>query len=289
MLTSSEKDYIYQNAYIPEHIADYVAAVSEAEPFLINDFICYRSNDFLVFNGYPLNGVFEELEMKKALDAAIGQFQPAQIVLIASSIPQLEYTSSKSESDAYYRLELANMLINQKVRNMIKHATRKLHCEKSRSIKDEHRQLISEFLTSRELDEAARYLFNRIPEYISAVSSSIIFEARNSSGKLIAFDIAEFGARNYAFYMFNFRSQKDYAPGASDILLYEIINAAKDAGKLFINLGLGINKGVIFFKKKWGAAPFLAYKSCNYNLSEGREFAFLKFLKEKIASLLISS
>jgi hypothetical protein len=267
---------------VPEHITDYVAAISGGEPFLIKDYLCYNSKGVLIFIGYPLKGAFVEGEIKDALDKAIEQARPEQVALIAPAIPQLKYECSKGKADSYYRLDLSNIHIGQKLRNMIKHASRELHCEKRRTLGDEHKQLISEFLNSRKVDEDTQRLFERIPEYVSSVPTAVVFEARDKNGRLIAFDIAEFGAKEYAFYMFNFRSQKDYIAGASDLLLHELIKAAQKEGKSFVNLGLGINEGIVFFKKKWGGAPFLDYKPCNYNLSNSKIHAFFKFLKVRL-------
>jgi hypothetical protein len=67
--------------------------------------------------------------------------------------------------------------------------------------------------------------------------------------------------------MFNFTSDALYVPGTSDFLLSEVIQQAKEENKKYINLGLGINRGVTFFKKKWGGVTFLPYASCLYHLS----------------------
>lgn len=281
MLTASEKDYVFQYAYLPEHITGYVAAISEGEPFLIKDYLCYNRNGYLIFIGYPLKEPFEEIKMKEALDMAIEQIRPKQTVLIAPSIPKLQYPRSESESDCYYRLDPSDLHIHQKLRNMIKRASRELYWEKRGELNDDHMQLISEFLSAYKVSEDTQHLFKRIPKYVSSVSTAAVFTARDRAGSLVAFDIAEFGAKEYAFYMFNFRSQKHYVPGASDLLLRELINTAQEEGKSFINLGLGVNNGVIFFKKKWGGIPFLDYKSCNYNLSNSSIFTFFKFLETK--------
>ena len=66
-------------------------------------------------------------------------------------------------------------------------------------------------------------------------------------------------------YMFNFSSKDRSTPGASDLLLSEIINHARTEQKKYINLGLGINSGVTFFKTKWGGIPFLPYTFCLYS------------------------
>jgi hypothetical protein len=65
--------------------------------------------------------------------------------------------------------------------------------------------------------------------------------------------------------MFNFGSDARYVPGASDLLLSKVIQQAKTEKKKYINLGLGINSGVTFFKEKWGGVAFLPYASCMYH------------------------
>jgi hypothetical protein len=109
-------------------------------------------------------------------------------------------------------------------------------------------------------DSATKFIFQRLPEYAKC-DNTAVYEARNEHGDLLAFDIAEFGARDYAFYMFNIRSRKHNIPGTSDLLLAHIIDRAQVEDKHYINLGLGINDGIAFFKKKWGATPFLKYTS----------------------------
>ena len=41
MITASQQDYINDHAYIPEHIPQYVTAISQTEPFLLGDFLVY--------------------------------------------------------------------------------------------------------------------------------------------------------------------------------------------------------------------------------------------------------
>jgi hypothetical protein len=68
--------------------------------------------------------------------------------------------------------------------------------------------------------------------------------------------------------MFNFSSDTRYVPGVSDLLLSEVIQQAKTEGKKYINLGLGINSGVTFFKEKWGGSAFLPYAFCLFRPSK---------------------
>lgn len=264
MITLLEEDYIMRCAYIPEHLTGYVVAISRSEPFLFRDYLCYYGREHLIFIGYPLKEPFEERGMKEALDSAIERFKPEHVALIAPAISIPKEICYRSESDCYYNLGLSHLHLHQKLRNMIHRASRELYSEKKQELRDEHTQLISEFLNSHKVDDGTRYIFERIPHYVSCISTSRVFSARDKEGRLVAFDVAEFGAKNYAFYMFNFMSRQHYVPGASDFLLYEVIKDAREQGKSFINLGLGISEGITSFKKKWGGIPFLNYEFCLY-------------------------
>jgi hypothetical protein len=150
---------------------------------------------------------------------------------------------------------------------MLSRAGRELSVEKSRDFGKEHKKLIEAFLKTHPVDEATRFIFERTGGYLSASNTAWVFDARNDKGELVAFDVAEFKPKNYAIYMFNFSSEALYVPGASDLLLFEVIKQAKTERKKYINLGLGINPGVTFFKKKWGGVAFLPYASCLYHPS----------------------
>ncbi len=272
MLTDSEDAFIKEYAYVPEHITGYVTAVSGSEPFLINDYICYVTKPHLpasgegslVFVGYPLIRLYEEDEMRGVLDSAIERFKPSYVSVIAPSISVPADICENRASDRYYKLDISGLQLSQKLRNMINCASRQLCTEKKQGITDEHKALISEFLSYHAVDDGTRRIFERIPQYISSVPTACVFDARDRAGRLAAFDIAEFGTGTYAFYMFNFASRRHSVRGASDLLLNEVIAAAKAEGKTSINLGLGVNEGVMFFKKKWGGIPFINYEFCLY-------------------------
>jgi len=264
MIAPAQQDYINDHAYVPEHMTHYVTAISQTEPFLFDDFLTYANNHRLIFVGYPLEETFEKNRMRNALEKATKRFKPESVSLIAPSIPSSLNDCIHPPSDHYYRLDLSAISISQKLRNMLKRAGRELSVEKSRGFGKEHRKLIEAFLKTHPVDEATRFIFERIGDYLSSSPTAWVFDARNNKGKLIAFDVAEFKPRNYAIYMFNFSSETLYVPGASDLLLSEVIKQAKTEEKKYINLGLGINPGVTFFKKKWGGLIFLPYVFCLY-------------------------
>jgi hypothetical protein len=267
MITPAQQDYINDHAYVPEHVTHYVTSISQTEPFLFDDFLAYANNQRLIFVGYPLEQTFNERQMGKNLEKAVKRFKPKNVALTAPVLPASLRNFDYPPSDHYYRLDLSSISISQKLRNMLKRADRELSVEKNSEFGEEHRKMIEEFLNTHPVDEATGFIFNRINEYLSSSPNVQVFDARNKKNELVAFDIAEFTPKKYTFYMFNFGSDALYVPGASDLLLSEVIQDAKTVGKRFINLGLGINPGVTFFKKKWGGVVFLPYAFCLYEPS----------------------
>jgi hypothetical protein len=265
MITPREEDFIKSHAYVPEHLPGYGSAISRGKPYLIEDYICYQGKSFLIFVGYPLNGPADEKKMNRVLQGAVQQFQPSQVSLLAPAISATE--GRPSPLDAYYKIDLGNLQIPPKVRNMIRRAGRELKVERGQRFSKDHQKLVYDFLQDHPLEEGIRHIFQGIPSYLSSVPSAFLFDARDSEGTLTAFDIGEFGARDYAFYMFNFRSRQHYIPGASDLLLQALVAEARGRGKSFVNLGLGINEKVRFFKRKWGGVPFLPHQFLLYRPS----------------------
>ena len=278
MINDSERAAILEHAYLPEHLSHYVTAISGTEPFLIDDFVVHLSGTQLVFIGYPLRGDFNEYQMLTALEKAKSRFEPAAVSIIAPTLPSAPKKCPPSPADSYYRLDLSQLHIPKKTRNMLTRARR----EASVSVGEyrrEHKKLVKDFIRSRQLDDGSRFIFQRLDAYAQC-DSALVFEARNARGDLVAFDIADFSAREYAFYMFNFRSEKHAVPGASDLLLFHVIKSAQAEGKRYLNLGLGIDEGITFFKKKWGGMPFLDYVSCTQKSGAGEA------LSEMLAGIL---
>jgi hypothetical protein len=268
MITGAQQDYIEDHAYVPEHIPHYVIAISQTEPFLFGDFLVYAKKGHLIFVGYPLKEPFEEKQMGKAIEDAVKSLKPKSVSLIVPSIPSSLNDCIHPPSDHYYRLDLSALSISQKLRNMLSRAGRELSVKKSRDFGKEHQKLIEAFLKTHPVDEATRFIFERIGDYLSSSTTVWVFDARNNKGELVAFDVAEFKPRSYSFYMFNFSSDTRYVPGVSDLLLSEVIQQAKTEGKKYMNLGLGINSGVTFFKEKWGGSAFLPYTFCLFRPSK---------------------
>jgi len=267
MIDQSETEHIYTNAYVPEHLVDYVSAISDAEPFLFEQYLCYKRGETLIFIGYPLGVPFDQKQMESNLEVAAKAIKPRIVALVAPIIGLSRVRAIQKSSDSYFRLELGGFTASLGVQSMVRRASRELSVEAGNEWGKEHKALVTEFLASHEVSEETESIFARIPEYMASATTALLLSARNQEGTLIALDVADYGSKDYAFYMFNFASRKHYMPGASDLLLHELVTIAQQKGKRFINLGLAVNKGITFFKKKWGGVPFLNHEFVLYKSS----------------------
>lgn len=258
MLTKDQVERIEREAYLPEHLPDYVCTIAGADPFCFGDYLAYAGKGVLIFIGYPLGAPFDLHLLEVKLAEAIKGLKPRLVSLIAPAIPP-SLGKDLLLSDQYYRLDLNAVVLSQKTRNMLKRAGRELTVQTGDRFGPEHDHLVQDFIRRRSVDEATRTIFAGIDRYLEVSRSARIYEARNAAGELVAFDVAEFASRDYAFYMFNFTAADPFVPGSSDLLIARMIEQAVAEGKKWINLGLGINPGVAAFKKKWGGVPFFPH------------------------------
>ncbi|MEW6334045.1 MAG: hypothetical protein AB1558_07225 [Thermodesulfobacteriota bacterium] len=261
MITAAQQAHIDRHAYVPEQIPSYVVPISGTEPHLLGDYLVYTAAGRIILVGYPLCEPFETKRLERVLQDAVATFKPATVSLTAPAIPP-PLGPGRAPDDHYYRLDLSTLSISQKLRNMLRRAGRELSVGVNPAFGREHREMVDLFLKTRSAGGDTRFIFERIDAYLDASETAVLFEARSTRRELVAFDIAEFRPQDYAVYMFNFRSSALYVPGASDLLLSAVVERAAAAGKKYINLGLGINPGVRFFKEKWGGVPFLPHALC---------------------------
>lgn len=260
MLTEQERRRIYQQAYLPEHLPDYVTAVSSSQPYLISDHLCLFRQRHLTFIGYPLGD--PDADTAQAYNEACRHLQPASVAIIAPTIWFPEQTHLNRPSDYYYRLDLPLPSISPAVTYMVRRAEKELVVSQGRFGK-EHKSLIQHYLSGYGLIAEQKYIFKKIPRYLRMSATGRLLEARK--GKvLVAFTIMDIGSADYAFYLFNFRSRQINVPGASDLLFLEMMKLARAEGKKALNLGLGVHAGIRHFKKKWGGVPFWPYASTKF-------------------------
>ena len=257
MLRSEELYRIYRQAYLPEHLPDYVEAISGAQAHLIGNYLCFTRKAHLIFIGYPL-GVDSD-DTPRAYSSACEQFDPATVALIAPDIWLPPAGVEMQSRDSYYRCRLPLAAVAPETAYMVRRAERELTVNRG-AFQKEHQKMAKAFRKKHELTVEQRFIYKHMDRYLKHSSTARILEARRQ-GVLVAFTVADMGSADYAFYLFNFRSQEAHVPGASDLLFKAMLDLALSEGKKWINLGLGIHKGIRRFKEKWGGVPFLPYHS----------------------------
>ena len=273
MLNGQERKWIYRHAYLPEHLPDYVCAVSGAEAYLHRDYLFFLANKHLIFIGYPLKQDSEP--PARVYDWICERYRPVTAAVIASDIWLPADQTEQHTTDSYYRLDLPATSINASVAYMLRRARKELQVARGRFGK-EHKKMIKAFVAGHNFNRRQKQIFKRIGQYLNTSDTAVVFEARREN-KLAAFNILDLGAADFAFYLFSFRSGKIYVPGASDLLFHEMLNLARRDGKKAVNLGLGINAGIRRFKKKWGGVPFMDYQSA---MVDKREIDFGKLARK---------
>ena len=283
MLSSEQEEYVLKYANVPEHIPSLVVGISKAEPFLQEDFIFFAKKDWLIFIGYPLEQNFQEEHFSQMLEAVVESFKPVHVWFIAPQIPEsFSHPGQLIESDQYYRLDVGTFKLRRNLAREVKKARAKLFVEKSRSFSKEHDSLNHEFLEREALSPRVRELYLRVPEYLAHSSTSLLLSAWDGNHKLAAFHVLEFAAHKFLVYVIGCFSRQYYAPHASDLLFAEMIQAAKENGKEYIHLGLGVNDGIRRFKMKWGGTPSGEYVAGEVSFEKNRGPSWLKALVSKL-------
>lgn len=247
---------IAANAITPDQLLPYVSAVSGLETIAVNSCALHYGNGFGVLIAYPWQDPLDQLTANEAIRQALDRPCIKHLTVIGPERPACAPESASSLRDAYWFLDLP-CVQSAKVANMLRRARQEVDVIRE-GWQPEHAQLIQDFCRQRELSDNTRFLFGELEKYVSACPGAQIFSARRGDGSLAAFAIADFTAITTAFYMFAFRAQAA-PPGASDLVLAAILAEAQARGYSRLNLGLGINGGIGFFKQKWGARPAIAF------------------------------
>lgn len=282
-------------AVTPEQLVPYVLAMGGGTPHPCGDGIGYLRDGRLVLAVWP--GAHEQAGVDASVERALALPGVERITVLAPCRPSAAPTDAVSRQDRYWGLPLPVHApagrAGQKWRNTLIRAQRDLTLELSDPAAPaapaalacgnaaapkpgplnpisqatapqagqwtrEHGELVEGFLRSRPLGPGSAALFRRIGAYLEAVPDALLFSARSASGRLEGLCVGDCSALATAFYLFAFR-RPDSPPGTADLLLAALAATAAARGHSQLNLGLGINPGIEFFKRKWGATPVLPY------------------------------
>ncbi len=261
MLTSDEETYILDQAYVPEHCIRLMTHVSGGEPFLIDDFFICRKEKWIILIGYPLEDNFTPDQLEAVFAKVKKRFRPESVSLVAPQMPpSLAATCQEAESDAYFTLEAQKPVIRSPVKRNLRKARQNLRVEFSSGMQDVHRELMHEFVGRTLLSERVKRLLFKMPEFTAGSDMALVLNAWDKANKLAAFYVIDLEAKQFSNYIMGCHSKKNYVRGASDLLLFELINLSLEYDKPYIHLGLGVNAGIRRFKAKWGAVPTRRYE-----------------------------
>jgi len=259
----TDEGYALSRAYVPEHIPGLMATVSHANPFLLDGYLGYAKDNWLIFVGYPLEGGFDPAHCDERIGRARELYRPEYLWFVGPEIPPSLVKSCRArQSDQHLHLDLKKWKIKSSLRREVNQAAKFLTVKSSREFTDEHQQLVDELMKRVELPPLVAGLYQSLPEYIAGCETSLLLNARDTQGKLSAFFVVECSANRFDTYVLGCHSKKNYISHASDLLFSEMIAHARERGKPEINLGLGVNRGIRRFKTKWGGQPYLAYEFC---------------------------
>jgi hypothetical protein len=237
--------------------------VSDSQPFLIEAYLGFVKDNWLILVGYPLEGKFTSERAGQIVEQAVEAYRPEYLWFIGPEIPpSLVDRCRARQSDVYYQLDLTQTRPKSSLRRVARKAAERLTVERGQSFGPEHQALAAEFRQRQSLPSLIEALYEAMPAYVAGSETACVLEARDEHGSLNAFYVVELAAQRFDTYVLGCYSRHPYLPHASDLLFWEMIKMAQARGKSLVNLGLGVNEGISRFKKKWGGVPYLAYEFC---------------------------
>ncbi len=261
-----DEQYALARAYVPEHIPGLMQLISQGRPFLIEEYLGFSQENWLILVGYPLAGSFSPDHCQHIIEQVVAHYRPEYLWFIGPQIPPpLLESGQKRQSDDYYKLDVEQFRLKSALRRATRRAAEKLTVEQGHAFTPEHQALVTELVQRQEMPPLIQALYEAMPHYLAHSRSACLLNARDGRGHLSAFYVVEQAAHAFDTYVLGCYSKKNYVPYASDLLFWEMIELARAHGKKTINLGLGVNEGISRFKKKWGGQPFLKYEFCQWS------------------------
>ncbi|MBI5252746.1 MAG: hypothetical protein HY912_24890 [Desulfomonile tiedjei] len=263
MITQEEEKAILARAYVPEHSIELMTRISGGEPFLFEDYLCCKTQSGVIVVGYPLEHEFELDRFERALGRIIKAFQPINLSLIAPQAPMsFQAAFVERNTDSYYSLDLPAAVPTGTLGRMVRKAKETGTVEQATLLKEANRELAREFVERVAPAPRIRELLFRMWDYVGRAKDSLVLNAWSRDRKLAAFFVVDLAPKNFATYVIGCHSKTNYLPGASDLLVSEMIRISDNLGKRFIHLGIGVNAGIRLFKEKWGGIPTRPYELC---------------------------
>ncbi len=262
-------------ATVPEHSVHFMQAVSGGAPFVQDGYLCFAAQDWLTIIGYPLTPTpapHQHDAFLKAMEKAVQKTQAKQCFAIAQSLPP-SLQAHVQEKDVFYTLD-AHAPIPSKVQGPINKALQCLRIEKGHVFTPEHRRLWTEFLgraqqevkSTRKMSPMVKQLFLSTPKALEHPHTQLCLLNAWQGERLVATLLLDMAAKDFCAYILGAHSRTYYVPHAADALFAQMLQEARQQGKSYIHLGLGVHEGIARFKRKWGGKPTLGYEMAAWSV-----------------------
>jgi len=241
---------VLEKGFVPEHSARFMRAMSCGEPFIVQGHLFLAGQDWLMAVGYPLDAPYDPDRFAKALRESVRRVRPDRCWAVCPFLPA-DLAGCRVEQDFYYTLPVESR-VKPRLVHLAQRASRTLRVEQGREFTSAHHQLWQEFINNRTLPSRVRTMYQRTGHVLAGVQELFFLNAWDKSGHLAACLFLDPGPRRFMSYLIGAHSRINYTPYATDLLFREMVELARDRGKEFVHLGLGVNPGIRRFKVKWG-------------------------------------
>ncbi len=284
MNTNQALQYVNAQALTPDQLLSYVQAVSGAQSELINDYVVHKQDSHIILVGYSLQNPHDTDKLHATIEQICTRKDITDISVLAPIRPSLapaHAISNVDNPDAYWFLPLPAPRPNVKVRNMLTRAGEDIYINTTQgqgAWSGAHQEMMLDYIRRKGMDTALCSILQRLSTYVITTAQVEIFSAyAKNNDTLLAFALGDFSSFSTAFYMFAFRSEQA-SPGVADAVLLALLNAASSYGHSQCNLGLGINEGIRFFKKKWGAKPNIPFVQTKWQIKSQKKSWFSRWI-----------
>ncbi len=264
--------YLQAQAVTLDQLLSYVSAVSTVQSELLGDYLIHKQEGYYVFVGYNIENPSDTSKLDSTIAQLFQNEEVREITVLAPIKPSCAPAHATSVEDYYYFINFP-FALSQKVKNMLSRAHQHVYITKKNGHEawsSEHQELMLSSITRKGLDANQSRIMQSIEKYILTSPDCELFSAYDkNTHSLLACALGDFSSFSTAFYSFAFRRESmNNIPGVADALLYALLNEAEERGYSRCNLGLGINKGIQFFKTKWGAVPELPCIQTSWKVQE---------------------
>lgn len=251
-------------ARVPEHSLPLMRAMSRGAPFRVGPYLFWAAEDWLMAVAYPLRGKYSHTAFEAALDEALEKSGAVSCWAVGPDLPPRLHPHIV-DRDRYYLLS-ARAEPPARLRGVLRRAAAALRVEEGREFTPAHRRLWAEFMGRADRKEArplaphVRELYARTPEALAEADGALcLLNAWDQDGRLAACLLLDDAPEKFCSYVLGAHSRAQYTPHAADLLFAAMLEKTRRAGKRYVHLGLGVNEGILRFKRKWGGRPYLPY------------------------------